>query len=161
MTKEERLQRAVDACWLTARRRDAPDGLDSDRLTAIGNICGPLRTDPIKNSPIYGESVPAATDEQIIARLKQDKRIYDKGCEIIADLEAEVESLHEAMSTLLVHNEDDDIYSVIGLGSVSFGGEQQLSERQDRLVRDALCLQRASTRNGGSHEQREHTTSDG
>lgn len=37
--------------------------------------------------------VPAATDEQIIARLKRDKEIYDDGCEEIAQLEATIERL--------------------------------------------------------------------
>ena len=56
MTKEERLQRAVDACWLVARQRGVSKGLQSDRLTSIGNICGPVRTDPIKDSPMYGRA---------------------------------------------------------------------------------------------------------
>ncbi len=98
---------------------------------------------------LLDEALEKESRQQIEISAAHDLLRISQGCQEHAeqegdDLKAEVEGLHEALSVLLVHNEDDDIYSVIGLGSASFGDEQQLSEHQDQLVRDALSLQRAT-----------------
>jgi hypothetical protein len=61
-------------------------------------------------------------------------------------VEDPVVACRAALSELLVHNEEEDLYSVLGLGTASFGEEQELSERQDRLVRRAFGVEEKGAR---------------